>query len=216
MKKLFPPLFFLAIVFVFPFRAEAVTASAWLDGRGRDLIRAVSRQDGAARYAETKKILLSSFHEKEFSRLVLGRIKSSFSAEQIGRYNALFLDFLLSKYIASPIPVKDVDFTIGEQMPSGKDVLVKVILKATAEFKTLQEEGKTVSSDMTFETIFALRADGNDWYIRDVQIEGKSMLITLRKDMERQYDKFYGNPDDLLQYMDTQTQKFKRKLNIVQ
>lgn len=216
MKKIFLSLFLFGTVFLASFQAKAISAQDWLNNRGKALIAAVTEKNAARRYAETKKIIQSSFREKEFARLALGRVKTLFEQRHIDRYNALFLDYLLAKYIANPVPVTGVDFTIGEQMPSGRDTLVKVDLKATAEYSTLKKNGEFVTADMQIEAIFALRATGADWYIRDVQIEGKSMLLFIRKDIDSLYESLYNDPDELLATMEAKIKSFKEKSNIVQ
>lgn len=216
MKKAFLPLFLFVTALLFPLRADAATAKEWLNARGKALIAAVTEKDAARRYAATKKVILTSFREKEFARLALGRVKTLFEQRHLDRYNELFLDYLLAKYIAKPVPVTGVDFTIGEEMPSGKDTLIRVDLKATAEFTTLKKNGEIVTSDMQIESVFALRGTGTGWYIRDVQIEGKSMLMFIRKDIDSLYETVYNDPDELLASMERKIRNFKEDSNIVQ
>ncbi len=175
----------------------------WLETKGDALIRALSDKDAANRFESTKKIAVDAFHRNELSRLALGRYWREFSAEQQSAYRDLFLDYFLAVYTESPLPVKDVKFRIVDKRLTPKDVLLKVSVDAlpALNFMPAETQAQARPEQMQLELIFALRERGDGFYIRDVQIEGQSMLLFIRKELESLYTRSGYIPDRFLDRM---------------
>lgn len=195
MKRLF--IFLSLLLCVRPAFAGAVPEQ-WLETKGRELVEALSDKNGINRFENTKKIAETSFHRNELSRLAMGRYWRDFSDRQRTLYRDLFLDYFLSVYTEDPLPVKDVKFQIIDKRMTPKDVLLKVDVDALPSFARKDAKTQTPAERMKLELIFALRERDAGFYIRDVQVEGKSMLLFVRQKIEELYTRAGYDPDAFL------------------
>ncbi|HBO59196.1 MAG TPA: hypothetical protein DD624_04725 [Alphaproteobacteria bacterium] len=184
MKRLF---IFLSLLLIANSAFARSTPEQWLETKGKALIEALSDKNGINRFENTKKIAETSFHRNELSRLAMGRYWRDFSDEQRSVYRDLFLDYFLSVYTEDPLPVKDVKFQITDKRLTPKDVLLKVDVDALPSFTQKISNAQVQSEQMRLELIFALRERPDGFYIRDVQVEGKSMLLFVRQKIEELY-----------------------------
>ena len=199
MKRLF--IFLSLMLFARPAFAE-ISPEQWLEAKGEALIRALSDKNGVARFENTKKVVEDAFHRNELSRLAMGRYWRELSAERQNRYRDLFLDYFLSVYTESPLPVKDVKFQITDKRFAPKDVLLKVSVDAATAFLGAKPEAEKPADRMRLDLIFALRARGGAFYIRDVQVEGQSMLLFVRQKIEDLYTRANFDADVFLNKME--------------
>lgn len=199
MKRLF--IFLSLILFARPAAAE-ISPEQWLEAKGEALIRALSDKNGVTRFENTKKIVEDAFHRNELSRLAMGRYWRELSAERQNRYRDLFLDYFLSVYTETPLPVKDVKFQITDKRFAPKDVLLKVVVDASTAFLGAKPAAQNQSEQMRLELIFALRERGGAFYIRDVQVEGQSMLLFVRQKIEDLYTRANFDADVFLNKME--------------
>lgn len=198
MKRLF--IFLFLLLAASPAFAGA-SPEQWLETKGRELVDALSDKNGINRFENTKKIAETSFHRNELSRLAMGRYWRDLSADRQNQYRDLFLDYFLSVYTEDPLPVKDVKFQITDKRFAPKDVLLKVVVDALPSFARKNAETQTPDERMKLELIFALRERGDSFYIRDVQVEGKSMLLFVRQKIEELYTRADFDPDAFLDRM---------------
>lgn len=199
MKRLF--IFLSLMLFARPAFAE-ISPEQWLEAKGEALIRALSDKNGVTRFENTKKVVEDAFHRNELSRLAMGRYWRELSAERQNRYRDLFLDYFLSVYTESPLPVKDVKFQITDKRFAPKDVLLKVSVDASTAFLGVKPEAQKQAEQMRLELIFALRERGGAFYIRDVQVEGQSMLLFVRQKVEDLYARANFDADVFLNKME--------------
>ncbi|MCQ2914709.1 MAG: ABC transporter substrate-binding protein [Alphaproteobacteria bacterium] len=192
-------LLFLFSLIVFPCKfalCQVQTPENWLETKGHDLIKVLSCQDRKSRYEQTMQIAKTSFHENELSKLALGRLWNKLDASQQKRYQSLFFDYFVSEYTNNPLPVGNIEFTITDKIVD-KDILLAVNVKTDLALKIKNDNNKKLSIDV----VFALRRDGNSYYIRDVQVEGESMLLFVRGKIMELYNNSYQDPDTLLNKM---------------
>lgn len=198
MKRLF--IFLSLLLFARPAFAEN-SPEQWLEAKGEALVRALSDKNGAARFENTKKVVEDAFHRNELSRLAMGRYWRDFSGKRQELYRDLFLDYFLSVYTENPLPVKDVKFQITDKRFAPKDVLLKVSVDALPAFLGAKSETQDQTERMKLELIFALRERDVGFYIRDVQVEGQSMLLFIRQKIEELYTRSDYDADLFLNKM---------------
>lgn len=201
MKRLF--IFLTLLLAVQPAFARN-TPEQWLETQGKALLEALSDTSDQSRFDKTRTIAETSFHKNELSRLALGRYWRMFSDEQKTRYRELFFDYFLTLYTKTPLSVKDLQFQITDKRFSDKDVLLKVAVDGSPVVQISYDSQKTTDqtlNPMRIELIFALRERADGFYIRDVQIEGQSMLLFLRKEIEDSLRRAGSMPDRFLSDM---------------
>lgn len=199
---------FLLMLFL-PFHLSAALAAEpspqeWLNVRGTELLKVLSEQNTKQRFAKTLRLADNVFNSKELSRLALGRYWIEFSDEEKARYSELFMKYFIVTYTSSPLPLDSVSFKIGEAIPSGKDILVKTVVNwSGAENNPPKDAADAQKSPAAtgIDLIFALRKTADGYYIRDFQLEGKSVLLFLRGKMEDEYQGAEYSPGAMLDSM---------------
>lgn len=183
----------------------------WLNVRGTELLKVLSEKNSKQRFAKTLRLADNVFNSKELSRLALGRYWIEFSDAQKKRYSDLFMKYFIVTYTASPLPLDTVSFKIGDAIPSGRDVLVKTTVNWSGEISELQKDIKKTEAQKNtnaagIDLIFALRKTAEGYYIRDFQLEGKSVLLFLRGKIEHAYRTSNYSPDDMISAMQEKIQ----------
>lgn len=203
---LFVPLFWLHSVCA---QAQSVSPQEWLNVRGTELLKVLAEPEATKRFSNTLRLADNVFNAKELARLALGRYWIEFSDEQKAHYSDLFLKYFVVTYASSRLPLDSVSFTIGDAVPSGKDVLVKTVVGWSGDTGELQNEITGTSSqnvDSGIELVFALRKTGDGYYIRDFQLAGKSVLLFLRGKLERMFIGSDYSPDKMIADMEKNVQ----------
>lgn len=210
---------FLIILFFFkPSSATQMSPEQWLYKQGDALVAALSNKDDLQRYNQTIAIAEQVFHKNELSKLVMGKYWHNFSPEEQQKYRSLFFDYFVAEYAKNPIPVQNTKFEITEKV-EGKDILLKVVLDGTQfindpalKYKNAEALSKINSPQVQFEMFFALRPRNNGYYIRDIQIEGQSMVMFVRNLMERQLKKVGYMQDQFIEQMEQKINSFKEQI----
>lgn len=213
-------LFFLFIVLLFkPSVAKQLTPEQWLYKQGDALVAALSNKDDLQRYNKTLAVAEQVFHKNELSKLAMGKYWNNFTPEEQEKYRSLFFDYFITEYAKNPIPVQNTKFEIVDKI-EGKDILLKVNLDGTQfindpalKYKTAEALSKINTPQVNFEMIFAIRARKNGYYIRDVQIEGQSMVMFVRELMERQLKKVGYMQDQFIANMEQKVTSHKQRIN---
>ena len=187
--------------------AKRPTPEEWLTLKGKNLIRALSHDSLKKRQEETLLVVSDAFNERELARLALGKYWIELNDEQKQIYSDMFIHYLVATYTNVSLPVDNIEFEIIATIPSNKDLL----LKTTVKMNKGVEEGvkvntknellnmSNVNTEMPFFSLnFAIRPTEESYYIRDVQVEGKSILIFLRESLEKQFEKDQYLPDRFL------------------
>lgn len=224
-RKFFWLIFSCAAAFFTPARAQKITPEAWIEDRGRELLKALADPSMKRRQGLVLRLAENSFNAKELSRLAMGRYWVEFSPEQKARFQSLFMRYFVVTYTAAPLPVQGVTFRVQGTAPSGKDLLVKtsVNLASAREFQeSLQNANEIISMSgvslqaATLTLIFALRSVSDGYYVRDVQVEGQSMLLFLRRKLEDEFRKSNYDIDVLLEGMDEKIRTAVLNANVLE
>ena len=200
------PLFLMFFLLVAPcLQAAQPSPQEWLDVRGKELLKVLSEKNTKQRFAKTLRLADNVFNSKELSRLALGRFWIEFSDEQKAKYSDIFLKYFVVTYASSPLPLDSVSFKIGKSVPSGKDILVRTTVAWNTEENALQKdmqaEAPQNNGKTAIDLVFALRKTNDGYYIRDFQMEGKSVLLFLRGKMEKEYTSCEYSPDKMIEEM---------------
>ena len=200
------PLFLMFFLLIAPcLQAAQPSPQEWLDVRGKELLKVLSEKNTKQRFAKTLRLADNVFNSKELSRLALGRFWIEFSDEQKAKYSDIFLKYFVVTYASSPLPLDSVSFKIGKSVPSGKDILVRTTgawnTEENALLKDMQAEAPQNSGKTGIDLVFALRKTNDGYYIRDFQMEGKSVLLFLRGKMEKEYTSCEYSPDKMIEEM---------------
>lgn len=208
LKSFFLPFMF-CLMLACPVLAQE-TPEAWLKVRGEELIKALSNPSMKTRQTQTLRLVENSFNAKELGRLAMGRNWVEFSEAQKERFSSLFMRYFVVTYTSTRLPVDKISFTIDGQVVSGKDTLLKTVvaIAASESFEQTMETPNEfiVMSGVSAEAasltlIFALRPIDGGYYIRDIQVEGQSLLLFLRKNLDEVYKESNYEPDRMLDEM---------------
>lgn len=208
---------------IFPVQASAQTAPAkpspetWLKQKGADLVKALSEFETKARYIKVKQVAKSVLHQREFPRLAFGRYWKELTPQQQDRYRTLFFDYFVVTYASMPLSFEQAQVDVTEKQISGKDILLKTKIdvsfltsginlslgdKKSPETPATPAGNKAADNDnRVIEVFFALRETPDGYYIRDAQLEGQSMLLFARKQLETEYKGAGYVPDAFLDRM---------------
>lgn len=205
------PLFLMFFLLIAPcLQAAQPSPQEWLDVRGKELLKVLSEKNTKQRFAKTLRLADNVFNSKELSRLALGRFWIEFSDEQKAKYSDIFLKYFVVTYASSPLPLDSVSFKIGKSVPSGKDILVRTTVAWNAEENSLHKEmgaAAPQNGQTGIDLVFALRKTNDGYYIRDFQMEGKSVLLFLRGKMENEYKFSEYSPDKMIAEMQKKIKK---------
>lgn len=211
---------------IFPVQARAQTAPAkpspetWLQQKGADLVKALSEFETKTRYIKVKQIAKSVLHQREFPRLAFGRYWKELNPQQQDRYRNLFFDYFVVTYASMPLSFEQAKVDIVEKQLSGNDILLKTkidvsFLMPDVDFQIGNKKSPAASSSAAgndndsrvIEVFFALRETPDGYYIRDAQLEGQSMLLFARKQLETEYKSAGYVPDAFLDRMQNLVRK---------
>lgn len=212
-------IFVIILLFFKPALAKQQTPEQWLYKQGDALIAALSNKDDLQRYNQVLAVAEQVFHRNELSKLSLGKYWQTFSPEEQKKYRSLFFEYFVAEYAKDPIPVQSAKFKIIDKI-EGKDILLKISLDGThfvndpaLKYKTAEALNKQTTHQVNFEMIFALRARNDGYYIRDVQIEGQSMVMFVRNLIERHLKKVGYMQDQFLEQMEQKINSRKQQIN---
>lgn len=201
MKKIRSFLFFLLGVCFFCADVCAQTPAVklspenWLKKKGSELVSILSEEETKIRYVQLRRIAREVFNQQEMTRLSMGRYWRDLSADQQAALQYLFFDYFVVTYGSISLGGEKVDIKITEKQLSGRDILLKTqinvdfdgVVPAGSAVKTAQKkqaDGK--NNENYFEILFALRETPAGYYIRDAKVEGQSVLMFLRSQMEKE------------------------------
>lgn len=222
MKKIQTVLFLLVGVCFFCADAYAQTPAVklspenWLKKKGSELVSILSEEETKTRYVKLRRIAKEVFNQQEMARLSMGRYWRDLSADQQAALQYLFFDYFVVTYGTTSLGVEKVDIKITEKQPSGRDILLKTqvdvdfngIIPKEAAAKAAQEKRAAGKNDETyFEILFALREIPSGYYIRDAKVEGQSVLMFLRSQMEKELQAAGYDPEVFLEAM-------RKKINL--
>ena len=222
MKKIRAILFFLVGMCFFGADVCAQTPTvkpspeSWLKKKGSELVSILSEEETKTRYVKLRRIAREVFNQQEMTRLSMGRYWRDLSADQQAALQYLFFDYFVVTYGTASLGVEKVDIKITEKQPSGRDVLLKTqinvdfnsLVPEKAAAKTAQKKQTAGKSDESyFEILFALRETPTGYYIRDAKVEGQSVLMFLRSQMEKELQAAGYDPEVFLEAM-------RKKINL--
>lgn len=188
------------------------TPEQWLSSKGQTFLQALSEKITKTRYVKTKTIAEEVLNQSELARLAMGKYWREFNPQEQDRYKKVFIDYFIVTYASAALPVKNVKFKITDKRISGQDILLKTSVDASSiiDEPELMDKVTPIANKESkqLELIFAIRErQFGYYYIRDIQIEGQSMLLTLRKELEGMYAADYYVPATLLERMEANVQK---------
>lgn len=212
---------------IFPAQASAQTAAVkpspetWLKQKGADLVKALSEFETKARYIKVKQVAKSVLHQREFPRLAFGRYWKELDARQQDRYRNLFFDYFVVTYASMPLSFEQARVDVVEKQMSGNDILLKTKIDVSflmpdismqigaqkSPDESAASAGKSADDSRVIEVFFALRETPEGYYIRDAQLEGQSMLLFARKQLETEYKGAGYVPDAFLDKMQNLVRK---------
>ncbi|MGN1079800.1 MAG: ABC transporter substrate-binding protein [Alphaproteobacteria bacterium] len=175
--------------------AVKLSPENWLKKKGSELVSILSEEETKTRYVKLRRIAKEVFNQQEMTRLSMGRYWRDFSADQQADLQYLFFDYFVVTYGTVSLGVEKVDIKITEKQQSGRDVLLKTqinvdfngLVPKEIGSKAAQEKQAAGKKDETyFEILFALREIPSGYYIRDAKVEGQSVLMFLRSQMEKE------------------------------
>ncbi len=222
MKKIRVILFFLVGMCFFGADVFAQTPAVkpspenWLKKKGSELVSILSEEETKTRYVKLRRIAREVFNQQEMTRLSMGRYWRDLSADQQAALQYLFFDYFVVTYGTASLGVEKVDIKITEKQPSGRDILLKTqinvdfngLVPETAAAKTAQKKQTAGKNDESyFEILFALRETPAGYYIRDAKVEGQSVLMFLRSQMEKELQTAGYDPEVFLEAM-------RKKINL--
>ena len=183
-----------------------VSPEDWLMKKGKELISILSEEETKTRYVRLRRIAREVFHQKEMSRLAMGRYWRDFTPDQQAALQYLFFDYFVVSYGSTSLGAADVDIKITEKQPSGRDILLKAQVKV--DFNSFvpndlldkPSSGEENTKDY-FEILFALREIPSGYYIRDAKVEGQSVLMFLRSQLEKDLRTAGNDPNVFLDAM---------------
>ncbi len=191
MKKIKFFLFFLTFLWAFPLNAATnkpvvskPSPEDWLVKKGQELVTILSEEDTKNRYLKLRKIAKEVFNKGEMTRLAMGRHWRTLSESQQADLQHLFVDYFVVSYGSTALGFSNVNIQVSEKQLSGKDILLKTLVDVKfsgTPQKTIEEQKDTPTH---FEMLFALRETPEGFYIRDAKIEGQSILMFLRSQLE--------------------------------
>ena len=169
-------------------------AEKWLFEKGRDLLNALSEKDAAKRRDELLVLANTVLKPEETARLAMGRYWRELSDEQKNKYTELFVPYFVATYGSVRFPVDGVSFRIDSSRQSKSDLIInaKVAMSGDADVAARQELAKkgldySVAEGAFTDVFFAVRENENGFYIRDVQVMGKSAVSFLRERIAELY-----------------------------
>lgn len=221
MKKIRNFLFVLVGVCCFCANARAQTQSvkpspeSWLKKKGGELVAVLSEEETKTRYVKLRRIAKDVFNQQEMTRLSMGRYWRDFSADQQAALQYLFFDYFVVTYGASSLYVENVDIKVTEKQPSGRDILLKTRVNVDFGGGIFQNGSNAAQANRPaakddenyFEILFALREIPSGYYIRDAKVEGQSVLMFLRSQMEKELQSAGYDPEAFLENM-------RKKINL--
>lgn len=175
--------------------------------KGRELVKILSEEQVKARYVKMRRIAQEVFNQQEMARLAIGRYWRDFSADQQSAFQYLFFDYFVVTYGTSSLGLDDVNIKIAEKKVAGKDILISTHI--TVDFAGAgaqnipvkkQQDGASSSGEERnyFEIFFALRPTETGYYIRDAKVEGQSVLMFLRNQLEKEFQTAGYDPNELI------------------
>ncbi len=203
--------YFFVSLFSFDVFAQTVSAKIspedWLMNKGKELVKILSEEQTKARYVKMRRIAKDVFNQQEMSRLAMGRYWRDFSADQQSAFQYLFFDYFVVTYGTSSLGLDKVDIKIADKKASGKDILISTHI--TVDFAGAgaqnipvkkQQDGASSSGEERnyFEIFFALRPTETGYYIRDAKVEGQSVLMFLRNQLEKEFQTAGYDPNELI------------------
>ncbi len=203
--------YFFVSLFSFDVFAQTVSAKIspedWLMNKGKELVKILSEEQTKARYVKMRRIAKDVFNQQEMSRLAMGRYWRDFSADQQSAFQYLFFDYFVVTYGTSSLGLDKVDIKIADKKASGKDILISTHI--TVDFAGAgaqnipvkkQQDGVSSSGEERnyFEIFFALRPTETGYYIRDAKVEGQSVLMFLRNQLEKEFQTAGYDPNELI------------------
>ncbi len=187
-----------------------VSPEDWLMKKGKELVSILSEEETKTRYVKLRRIAKEVFHQKEMSRLAMGRYWRDFTPDQQAALQYLFFDYFVVSYGTTSLGTADVNIKITEKQPSGRDILLKTQISVNFDGALPKELPGKVSinnnaadnnTDNYFEILFALREIPSGYYIRDAKVEGQSILMFLRSQLESDLQAAGYDPNALLDSM---------------
>lgn len=184
------------------------TPENWLIKKGKELVSILSEEQTKSRYVKLRQIAKEVFNQQEMSRLAMGRYWRDLSADQQSALQYLFFDYFVVTYGSTSLGLKNVDIKITDKQPSGRDILLKAVVdinfsgSAKKEILGQHAQGKNNEENKDksyFEIMFALREIPSGYYIRDAKVEGQSVLMFLRAQMEKELQTAGYNPEAFLE-----------------
>lgn len=197
-------------------------AEKWLSVKGQLLLEMLALSSSTKKRDALTGLAGEVFRQRELARLAIGRYWGELSPEQQEEYVSLFVPYFVSAYGAIPFPVDGVSFRMGGVTPSGKDLLVKTEVDlgdgAQAAYEAAMREDETFQKPegTTMEIYFALRNKDGGFYIRDVNVMGKSMVMILRGMLEKMYKNAQTNPDEFIQAMRSKIEHEDKRLQLLE
>ena len=217
MKKIRSFLFFLLGICFFCTDVCAQTPAVklspenWLKKKGSELVSILSEEETKTRYVKLRRIAREVFNQQEMTRLSMGRYWRDLSADQQAALQYLFFDYFVVTYGTISLGGEKVNIKITEKQPSGRDILLKTQISidfdgavpagsAGSALKTVQKKQADGKNDESyFEILFALRETPSGYYIRDAKVEGQSVLMFLRSQMEEELRSAGYDPEVFLE-----------------
>ena len=193
----------------------------WLSVKGRELLTTMSLSNSPSKKAALIALAEDVFRERELARMAVGRYWNQMNEEQQDTYVSLFVPYFVASYGSIPLPVNGVSFRMGGVTPSGKDLLVKTEVDlgdgADEAFESVKGEETAFPKPegSVMEVYFAVREKEGNFYIRDVNVMGKSMVMVLRGMVERMFKSNNSDPNAFLNAMQAKIDREDKRLQML-
>jgi phospholipid transport system substrate-binding protein len=178
--------------------APEAGADALIRSLGGDAIRLLSDKtlDPPRRESEFRRLLVQSFDVDVISRFVLGRFWRQATDQQKAEFRQLFEDYVVKAYATRLSQYSGETLSIKETRPSEEG---EVMVASQID----RPNGPPVRID------WRCRAEGGNYKITDVVVEGISMAITQRQEFGSVIQNSGGNVQALIDQLRAKTAQIK-------
>jgi phospholipid transport system substrate-binding protein len=194
-------------VFLFSSSAIASTfetnAKNWVENKGLELLSIFSNDDIQQRYEKIDSFIENHFDVKQIARFVLGRYFRQLDDKLKPRYYEVFEKYSMEVYKTLPLDFSpDISFEIlgtkRENADKQNEITVEARIDNIGGNQDLCEncaQGEPINME------FRIKKQENKFLVFDVKMEGKSLLLSYRKQfsdmIQERYEDLYWFVDDL-------------------
>jgi phospholipid transport system substrate-binding protein len=161
------------------------TAEVFVSDLARRVVAALRdpEHDEFRRLQEVERVTRGAFDLDRTARIALGRYWKTATEEQRAAFVSLFKDHVLVSYGRRFHDYADRSFRITGVRPSGDDITV---------------ESSVEGGPTAIQLDWRIGRAGQDWRVRDVAVEGVSLLLAYRHEFAAVIERHGGSVDGLL------------------